>query len=846
MIADTEQSAVFFSWLVRSSAQSCVLIGLILAVQAALRDKLAPRWRYGLWLLVVIRLALPWAPQSKLSVYNLVPSTWSDLGISSASTLSSDAAVSDWPALTDSGHSPVSDHSPFESMHSERDPWAVDEEPIAATAGPRTQPGITLAQVLPLVWLLGAVTVAACALVQSYALAAAIRRQRFLTDQKTLDLLEGCKEEMGVHSYLAVVETSRVKSPALFGFIRPRLLLPAGTVGALGHERLRHVFLHELAHLKRHDIALNWVMTVFQALHWFNPLVWYAFYRARADRELACDALALSRGRKGESCEYGRTIVYLLERFSQRRRLPGLAGVLENQTQVKRRMRMIAQFRKASGPWSALACVLIVVLSGVALTNAQVQTTPESDVNAKVAKLDIDKANLEDVIRIFGKPEKYLWGQETFAKKDLPSRVRYIAVFPKRLHVFFAENRIVEVRHYEPGYVFAGKLQVGSSLEEVLKVIGKPAETVAGKKNEFADGVLYKDIEGRKGHCYYRRADHNVRFFFTDYKVGALYVTRSDHGKDRKAGKSPPPVAKTIQEARKDRPWIPETTTLDAEGRLKDKVDYPFVTDPDVLGTWKVVDFVGEKKEFVPGKKQWRGKLDHLKGMRFDKDGTVAVRIGDRDWRKYGARWTKGMYLQHNTAPGYEITRAGENTHLFFQWKSGDYTIRYSKPAYYVLQKEDEGDAKRTPPQVAKTIDEARKNRPWIPETTTLDAEGRLKDKVDYPFVTDPDVLGTWKVVDFVGEKKEFVPGKKQWRGKLDHLKGMRFDKDGTVAVRIGDRDWRKYGARWTKGMYLQHNTAPGYEITRAGENTHLFFQWKSGDYTIRYSKPAYYVLQRE
>jgi beta-lactamase regulating signal transducer with metallopeptidase domain len=44
---------------------------------------------------------------------------------------------------------------------------------------------------------------------------------------------------------------------------------------------LRHVFLHELAHLKRHDIALNWLFAGAQALHWFNPLVWLAFQQAR-------------------------------------------------------------------------------------------------------------------------------------------------------------------------------------------------------------------------------------------------------------------------------------------------------------------------------------------------------------------------------------------------------------------------------------------------------------------------------------------------------------------------------------------------------------------------------------
>jgi bla regulator protein BlaR1 len=158
----------------------------------------------------------------------------------------------------------------------------------------------------------------------------------------------------------------------------------------------------------------------------------------------------------------------------------------------------------------------------------------------------------------------------------------------------------------------------------------------------------------------------------------------------------------------------------------------------------------------------------------------------------------------------------------------------------------EEGDAKRTPPQVAKTIEEARKNRPWIPKTTTLDAEGRLRDKVDHPFVADADVVGTWKVVDFVREKDQFVAGKQRWQGELDFLKGTRFDQDGTVAVKVEDRDWRKHGGKWTKGMVLHDDTASEYEITRAGGKTYLFYQWKSGDYTIRYSKPAYYVLQEE
>ena len=52
---------------------------------------------------------------------------------------------------------------------------------------------------------------------------------------------------------------------------------------------------------------------------------------------------------------------------------------------------------------------------------------------------------------------------------------------------------------------------------------------VEGEKNLFEDGVLYKDIDGRKGHCYYARSDHNVRLWFLDYKIIAIYMTCSDY-----------------------------------------------------------------------------------------------------------------------------------------------------------------------------------------------------------------------------------------------------------------------------------------------------------------------------
>jgi serine protease AprX len=188
--------------------------------------------------------------------------------------------------------------------------------------------------------------------------------------------------------------------------------------------------------------------------------------------------------------------------------------------------------------FAVLAGMVGLIFAGSAISQS------ESDINAKVAQLDINTATLNDVTRIFGEPEKYLWGDQTFTKDNLPSI--YIAVYPDGFRVVIKGDKIHELRFekIDAGYVFKDKLRIGSSLEEVLDVIGQPTETVAGESLQgvTSDGVLYRDIDGRKGDCYYSRESQNVRFFFDDYKVTSLYVT-FDNSEGRGGGSS----FKTIQ-----------------------------------------------------------------------------------------------------------------------------------------------------------------------------------------------------------------------------------------------------------------------------------------------------------
>jgi bla regulator protein BlaR1 len=378
--------AAFLQWLLKATLQGSLLVCLIMLIKGILRERLPARWHYCLWLVLLIRLALPWAPQSRISIYGLIPRSFSSHDAASGFAVSpSDEAragpdaivrgssvartsAADQAGTSQSGQGGTAQPSAMQPLG--KTPASSNEQPSQAS-GQDHQLASFVIRILAWVWLAGGVALAGYILLRAFALWRAVTAERPVTDQEILDLLEDCKMQMRVRTLVGVVVTDKVKSPALFGFIRPRILLPQGLIEALGLDELQCVFLHELAHLRRRDIYLAWLVCLLQVLHWFNPLIWFAFRRMRADQEMAADALALSAAGTDESRLYGRTIVNLLERFSRPQYLPSLAGILENPSHIERRIAMITQFKNSSYRWSPLAFALVVMLCCVSLPDAR-------------------------------------------------------------------------------------------------------------------------------------------------------------------------------------------------------------------------------------------------------------------------------------------------------------------------------------------------------------------------------------------------------------------------------------------------------------------------------------------
>jgi hypothetical protein len=115
------------------------------------------------------------------------------------------------------------------------------------------------------------------------------------SDDAILDAFKVACQQLSVRRPVRLLIHSEQTIPVVWGIIRLRLLLPenARTWSA---EQLQSVLLHELAHIKRRDAMTQLLAQVACALHWFNPLVWFASWRLHVERERACDDLVLANG----------------------------------------------------------------------------------------------------------------------------------------------------------------------------------------------------------------------------------------------------------------------------------------------------------------------------------------------------------------------------------------------------------------------------------------------------------------------------------------------------------------------------------------------------------------------
>lgn len=180
-------------------------------------------------------------------------------------------------------------------------------------------------------------------------------------------LAESLPAEKGVHY------VDGIRTPMVFGILRPQVYLPVG----MNLEFYDCVLQHERMHLRRLDYLWKILAYLISIVHWVNPVVWLAYYLLCCDMEKACDEAVTEQLEPEGRQEYATALLYMAVDTTARRIFA--APVCFDEGDIKGRIRHILKGRKTAGKLAALAVELCVVVALILLTQRSAVTVQDSE-----------------------------------------------------------------------------------------------------------------------------------------------------------------------------------------------------------------------------------------------------------------------------------------------------------------------------------------------------------------------------------------------------------------------------------------------------------------------------------
>ncbi len=239
---------------------------------------------------------------------------------------------------------------------------AIHAQSVSDVAGPQTAGLLPLLlTVLFVAWLAG-VAWQGGRLIRGWLTMQRFRRhcRTLASDELTQHLQMLCKA-YAVRRPPPLLEHEGVGSPLLLGILRPAIVMPSGLLSALGAERCRLALAHELAHIKRHDLAWSLVAAVARMVFVFHPLVWWALRRLEVAQEIAADQFVLTSFRK-DICTYAEMLLAVANQPQPNGLIPVLrAGTVGRYQTLKRRITAMKSFHPTSRG-VVVASVILVFL----------------------------------------------------------------------------------------------------------------------------------------------------------------------------------------------------------------------------------------------------------------------------------------------------------------------------------------------------------------------------------------------------------------------------------------------------------------------------------------------------
>lgn len=324
------------------SLSGAVLIGVLLSVVRLLKGRLGRQWQYYIWLIVVLRLLLPFGPETSLlgRAYQIADRMMTQAIEGTQETgLSGQDSVRDTAQSvgqnagtgTDRGDGQYTQQSGGQGAAREELDIAGEKaeesatETVAAVGLPQAAAEadhgdmrLKRGHILPeaaafagkylwVIWLAVAfgMLIRKISMYQGYMKYVKAGAAE-VCDIALLDRLAATADQLGVSRTVELCVNPLVASPMLVGYFHPCVVLPRADVP---EKEFCWIAMHELTHYKRRDILYKWLVQVTVCLHWFNPLVHWMSREIDRACEFACDEAVVGKMGYDHAADYGETLL---------------------------------------------------------------------------------------------------------------------------------------------------------------------------------------------------------------------------------------------------------------------------------------------------------------------------------------------------------------------------------------------------------------------------------------------------------------------------------------------------------------------------------------------------------
>ena len=180
---------------------------------------------------------------------------------------------------------------------------------VAVTGDAPYQSWIQLLPWLDFLWFTGVCALAVRSVSSWFAALRLTRSGVVLAPEEWQQRAARLMQRLAIAKPVRLCESMIAEVPSVIGWLRPVILIPAGTLAGLSADQLETILAHELAHVRRHDYLINLLQTAIETLLFYHPAVWWVGNRIRMERENCCDDLAVEEC--GDAFLYARALANL-------------------------------------------------------------------------------------------------------------------------------------------------------------------------------------------------------------------------------------------------------------------------------------------------------------------------------------------------------------------------------------------------------------------------------------------------------------------------------------------------------------------------------------------------------